>query len=291
MYVGSARNRELSSPGSWIGRPVPLLPRWSRVAALLIFELGAVVVLHLLGDSDLFQVGWSNFSDWLDTTPVEDVIAAGVRLIALGIAYWLLFSTLAYVIASFSRRSAAIRATAWMTLPPVRRLVRRSVALSIAASSIVVPLGPSVASLALGSRTSTVVMEVDPGGVISHSSADLRSEDRSGDEGGTDDEVLLPPHLQSLPDPLLEPVVAPQPDSNAVLDPTTSHVHKVVRGENLWRIACQHLEEVSGRTNLAEHEIAPYWVRVIEANRLTIRSGDPDLIYPGEQIILPPVDG
>jgi nucleoid-associated protein YgaU len=29
---------------------------------------------------------------------------------------------------------------------------------------------------------------------------------------------------------------------------------------------------------------------VIEANRDRLRSGDPDLIYPGEEIILPPLE-
>ncbi len=35
--------------------------------------------------------------------------------------------------------------------------------------------------------------------------------------------------------------------------------------------------------------MANYWVVVIEANRSRVRSGDPDLIYPGEVIVLPPV--
>ena len=266
--------------------------RLSRVAGLLILEVGAVLVLHLLGGREFLQVDWSNLSDWLDSTPVEDVIAAGLRLAALAIAYWLLLSTLAYVIASLSRRAAAIRATSWMMLPPIRRLVSRSVALSIAASSIAVPLGPAVADLSLGWRASTMAVEVDLDGVIRPRGTDVPAEEGSDDSEGTGDEVLLPPHLQSPGDPPLdnEPVAVPKPAPSAVLDPTVSHIHKVVRGEHLWSIASQHLEVVSGRINLAEREIAPYWVRVMEANRSTIRSGDPDLIYPGEQIVLPPVE-
>ncbi len=266
--------------------------RLSRVAGLLILEVGAVLVLHLLGDREFLQVDWSNFGRWLDGTPVEDVIAAGLRIAALAIAYWLLLSTLAYVIASLSRRAAAIRATSWMMLPPIRRLVSRSVAVSIATSSIAVPLGPAVADLALGWRASTMAVEVDLDGVIHPPGTDAPAEEGSDDDGGTGDEVLLPPHLRSAVDPLAdnEPVAAPEPDPSAALDPTVSHIHKVVRGEHLWSIASHHLEVVSGRTDLAEREIAPYWVRVMDANRSTIRSGDPDLIYPGEQIVLPPVE-
>ncbi len=34
--------------------------------------------------------------------------------------------------------------------------------------------------------------------------------------------------------------------------------------------------------------IARYWQAVIAANRTTLRSGDPNLIFPGELVTLPP---
>ena len=37
-------------------------------------------------------------------------------------------------------------------------------------------------------------------------------------------------------------------------------------------------------------EVAEYWAKVVEANRDGLQSGDPDLIYPGEEIVLPPTD-
>jgi hypothetical protein len=37
-------------------------------------------------------------------------------------------------------------------------------------------------------------------------------------------------------------------------------------------------------------EVTRYWLRVVEANRPNLRSGDPDLIYPGEIVILPPIE-
>ena len=244
-----------------------------------------MAALHQLGGQEFVQVDWSNLG-WLDSTPVEDAIAAGLRLVTLGIGYWLLLSTIAYLIASLSQRPAAIRSTRWMTLPPIQRLVSRSVALSIAASSIAAPIGPAVADLALGSRASNVVVEVAPDGPFDPPGTEPPTEEDSVDEGEAEDEVLLPPHLQ-LPD---EPVDVFETEDAPALDPTAAHVHKVVRGDHLWSIACQHLEAIFSRT-LGEHEIAPYWVRVIEANRSNIRSGDPDLIYPGEQIVLPPLRG
>jgi uncharacterized membrane protein YgcG len=69
--------------------------------------------------------------------------------------------------------------------------------------------------------------------------------------------------------------------------------HRVVRGDNLWAIARDRLAEVSGRraAELSDREIAAYWATVVEANRGRLRSRDPDLIYPGEVVELPPVSG
>jgi nucleoid-associated protein YgaU len=67
--------------------------------------------------------------------------------------------------------------------------------------------------------------------------------------------------------------------------------HRVVPGDNLWTIARDHLAEVRGRpaAQLSDREIAAYWLKVIKANRARLRSGDPDLIDPGERTVLPPV--
>jgi len=66
----------------------------------------------------------------------------------------------------------------------------------------------------------------------------------------------------------------------------------VVRGDNLWAIARAHLSEArsGGSGEPTNREVADYWMRVVDANRHGLRSGDPDLIYPGEEITLPPVD-
>lgn len=68
-----------------------------------------------------------------------------------------------------------------------------------------------------------------------------------------------------------------------VLDEEVAGItHVVERGEHLWKISAEHLQEVSPRTGVAD-----YWRRVISLNTSRLRSGDPDLIYPGEMIALP----
>ena len=58
-------------------------------------------------------------------------------------------------------------------------------------------------------------------------------------------------------------------------------------GDHLWKISAAHLETLLGRPAQPD-VVTPYWLSVIEVNRDQLHSGDPDLIYPGELISLPP---
>lgn len=64
--------------------------------------------------------------------------------------------------------------------------------------------------------------------------------------------------------------------------------YTVVPGDNFWVIAERHLETQLGRQASLD-EIRTYWLKVIDANRSVIRSGDPNLIFPGEVFTLPAV--
>ena len=63
----------------------------------------------------------------------------------------------------------------------------------------------------------------------------------------------------------------------------------VVPGDSLWGIAAAHLAATTTRPRAAisDAEIARYWVAVCDANRARVRSGNVNLIYPGELIVLP----
>jgi hypothetical protein len=64
----------------------------------------------------------------------------------------------------------------------------------------------------------------------------------------------------------------------------------VVEGDTIWTIARDHLAAGRGSGEPTNQEVAEYVERGREANRHRLVSGDPDLIYPGEAIVLPPVD-
>ena len=64
---------------------------------------------------------------------------------------------------------------------------------------------------------------------------------------------------------------------------------RVEPGDTLWTIAASHLERALRREPSAV-QITRHWRDVIDLNLEGLRSGDPDLIHPGEQILLPRVE-
>lgn len=63
----------------------------------------------------------------------------------------------------------------------------------------------------------------------------------------------------------------------------------VESGDSFWTIAEETLSDVWGRSDLTEEEIADYWRVLIDANEdRLIDAGNPDLILPGQELVLPP---
>jgi nucleoid-associated protein YgaU len=92
------------------------------------------------------------------------------------------------------------------------------------------------------------------------------------------------PPATTAPAPAPVPRTIPPPSEPA---PSPLPSRLVVRsGDNLWLIARTSLAQASGRRpDVAE--IARYWREVIDANRGTLRCGDPSVIFPGEIVTLP----
>jgi nucleoid-associated protein YgaU len=94
----------------------------------------------------------------------------------------------------------------------------------------------------------------------------------------------------TAPAPTAPVTTAPAtPAPNPALAPSrpAARTHVVARGDNLWGIARAEVARVTGHRAPRNAEVAPYWERLIAANRTTLRSGDPSLIYPGEVVALP----
>jgi hypothetical protein len=422
------------------GRSAPLR-RAGSLLGLLGLELGAVLALHWLGRFPGLRIRWDQPVPWVLSSPVQDVLGAVLRTVGLVMAYWLLASTVLYLLASLTRLPSAVRAVGWATLPLARRVADHAVAVTLATSmvggttlGVAGPalaadrgggMGPSArkpvaAAQATGSSgqqdppsSATETTEPPAGRYVPDPADQVPT---SGSETtappSTAPETTEPPASRYVPEPADQaprrlpasgqpattkapkttaaptttkaptttaapttteapaaaqaPTTTEAPASNAptttqggappttvatpappatrkgTAAPTTTHAYEfnpattstsraaqeppggdnqgggqgpgnepgkepggggntrsderqpyqVASGDNLWAIARAHLSKArsGGSGEPTNREVADYWVRVVEANLHGLRSGNPDLIYPGEEITLPPVD-
>ena len=206
--------------------------------------------------------------------PLEPALAAALRLAGLAVGYWLAASTVLYFIGLAAGLPGAIRAIRWATIAPLRRLIDGVVAGAVVASmgipaGVAAALAPGYVPVPAGDRPADRVLTGD----------DLEPE-TTVEKGPAVPPPQLPP--DSAPSPI-------EPPFNA-RPVTAAEIEVVVRsGDHMWALAEQRLSDVQGR-GASDSEVALYWLRVIAANLPRIRSDDPDLIYPGEVLVLPAID-
>lgn len=278
-----------------------MIRRLTSFVVLVGCEVGAIVALQRLGDHRIARVDWTDLQGWLADAPPEHALVAAVRVIALTLACWLLASTLLYVLARLTRVPAAVRGVSWITMPAVRRLVDGVAASTIVMSSTIAP--PALAMPAPTGQTVHLLAQAhadgEPGGHVytptpagddtTTTTAEPAYTPEPAGDALPDPTTTTPPAttttvlLSPAPDPAL-PTPATQPDS-----PET---YVVVAGDNLWTIAANRvsLDLDVPLNEVRVRDIHPYWLRLIDANRAHLRSGDPDLIHPGESLVLPMAD-
>ena len=278
-----------------------------RLVGVIAVEAVAVFALHRLGTVPGFSPDWSDLGGWLATATPEEAIATTLRLVALVLAWWLLVTTVLYALGRIAGLVGLVRSVEWATLPMVRRLADRAAAVSLAVITVAAPAVAVIAPLPAVEHTTAGQTAKDPNLAPPFPQP---PEVTRVSPPGTVDPALPPPvplpqsgEVAYTPTPAgsegtWAPPLAP-PARRAVVRAGTSSPaqqqvevpseHVVVPGDNLWIISERHLEQVTGRGDLSDREVANYWVTVIEANRNRVRSGDPDLIYPGEVIVLPPI--
>lgn len=307
-----------------------------RIVLLLTAEVAAVVLLLRLGSAGWARVDWGDPVGWLATAPPGDAVVAVLRLVALAGAAWLAASTALAVAARLSRVPAAVRAVDLVTLPTVRRLADRAVAVALTTGTLVAPAGMAVAAPApvvapaevTGIGTGAAAGPAGPSGPVGPSGASWSP--GSAALGGTPLAVPvawpgLPPagpsSATAAPTPGT-PAPEPVPDSTAPgaepaasvppaprVDPAQGPgapaapatepgsptvegaeiVHVVVAGDSLWDLARGRVAAAAGvdPAAVADRDVHAYWVRVLDANRDRIPSSDPDIIRPGDRVVLP----
>lgn len=292
--------------------------RAATLAWLGIFggALAAILALHAIGGHPRYSVAWSDLWRWLDGPPDRVLLALG-RIVALLLAYYIAGSILLYTAARLTRIPTLIRSMGWATHPALRRIAERAVAVSLTVSTVAgTGVAPALAQSEGGVVPTPVVQYTDEGDSIAVPPpflvADPGYADESGQpvptptspDGEDDARVVVPPPLLpaagsddpaavAVPSRRLHPSSADRIEATAATTGTKStaiaYDYVVAKADNMWVIAERHLADVMGRQP-TDAETATYWSHMIEVNRPLIRSGDPDLIFPGEIIVCPAVN-
>jgi hypothetical protein len=258
------------------------------LASLVTFE-GAALWLAWAHVRVEDPIEWRAPLEWLGRVEPESALLALGRLGVIAISGWLLTTTVLGVIVQAVATARRVprsdgpvsRVLARLTPAMVRRAVEAAVAVSIAAGT-----APARPALAGPSRP-----PIDPVVAVGERHpvqpvARLR-----------DGRTVAAPGISSSPRPAASPVMpspppppAPSATPPPLAPPTISPgraVHVIVPGENLWTIARDHLRDLGVPDDDAT--VARYWRTLCEANRASLRSGDVDLVHPGETLELPPV--
>jgi hypothetical protein len=257
---------------------MPRVRRCAALALLVTTEAAAVVAVQRLGRRAPFDLPLDRLQPWLRADPA-DALAAALRLAALVAASWLLAITLVYLLARRAGIPVLLRACEHVAPRLVRLAADRALAASIVVGAFAAPW-----HLTRDPAPGPVVVEV-----------------RSGREPGAGSVASLPSdtgtstRARPVPTPPRDtmPVASPGapppvPVSSPAAAPTTATVEP---GDSLWEIAARAVARATNRdrAELGADEIARYWVALCDANRASLRSGDVNLVYPGETVVLPPL--
>lgn len=244
---------------------------------LLAVTAACLVVLHRLAGALPGPPSWTgdDLLAWASETNPVLIALAAVRIVALAVGYQLVASAALATAGSLAHAPTLLRVSDLVALPGVRGLVRRAAAATLSASTMLaspaLPASGGSATLRVVGVGPTVTLAVEP--PPSGAGEVTLSVVPSGD-------AAVSPTPPSPSDPPQEsaPVTPEAPD-------VTPSAWTVRRGDHLWSIAERTLAERWRRAPNGA-EVARYWRSVLAVNT---ELGDPDLIFVGQQIALPPV--
>ena len=247
----------------------------SQLLALLAVTSLLALGFHQLGSHPAFAFEWS--LSWLEDADPENALLVLLRATGLTCCYWVLISTTLYALAHRTGRAPGV--IRWTTAPLIRRLVDRALAASLAISALAVPTQPLMAA---ADPEPVIVLEIHGDGIpVPHlrmgsgpSPVDATSSPAAETTGTTNPSLRQP-----------GPVIATTRPGTRSEPPATSS-YLVRPGDNLWRVAATRVQAAS-RSEATERMVAAYWRQLIDANIASLRSGDPNLIYPGEILTMP----
>lgn len=342
--VTNDQSRIAATPRSWADPTVtpPRRERWRRVLPLVVWMgclAGALVLLRVLGDGRLAAPSLADPGAWAPWAAARDPLEVAMvvlRLLALGLAWYLTGVTSISVVARMLRAARLVRIADALSFGPVKVLVQQALGIGLAAGvlatavpapptapvsgdadapdvALLAPLAPDdvPADLPLVSRTtaaagsqvalvrdatptgrSEVIVPVpaptSPGAATPTDAApptDAAAPTDAAPPGG----AAPASEADETPDPTPAPAEPSAAPSTRPAPVTEQREVRIEPGDHFWALAERDLAEVLGRP-ATDSEVVPHWQAILEANadRLQV-PGNPDLLLPGQLVVLPPV--
>lgn len=279
------------------------LRRWLPLLTWLGCLAAAIVLLRWLGGAGLAVPALDDPAAWgawlAETEPVTATVAI-LRVLAVGIAWYLAGVTSISVVAHLLEAARLVRLADALSVGPVRVLVQQAVGVGLAASVLAVTV-PTAGAVPVGDEVAVMTpIRGDTDDLTAVAATGLALRDAAPAPAPVP--VVAPvPAPASVPTPDAAPTPAPTParapvaaspvDDVAPVEtlPATLREHRVAAGDHFWAIAEEEVAAQLGRPG-TEDEVHTHWetLLAVNANRLVV-DGNADLLLPGQTIILPAV--
>lgn len=245
-------------------------PARARLVLLVALTVEVASAAVLVPQALATNVPLHHLRAWVEAVGAIEVLVAVATWLGAAVALWLLAATTCSVLAESGLG--------------VANHVARRVAPRLLVRLCAIAVSPA---MALGPATATAIEAPIPPPVEAPSSEETPVQQPPASEEPTVVPSPAPTDDTRFDGPSVEPTEnkrADDPPSSMERDEVT-----VVTGDNLWVMTARHLAETRGvdPCTLTDAEIAEVWRVVVRENRPLLRSGDPDLIFPGESVLLP----
>ncbi|HUH06725.1 MAG TPA: M23 family metallopeptidase [Egibacteraceae bacterium] len=261
-----------------------------ELSSLIVGLAAALIGLRWLGPVQLLALPAAEVDWWLRSTSPADTVAAFLHVVALGCAIWLLAGTLLYVLARLSCAPGAIRAVEWSLPPALRKIIDRGLAAALAGSAAIAAPAAALEPPPLGWTAPPQVTQSSEPLAARWIESDARGRKEMGSLQPSPSPAGRSQAIAPGPGAVILPAgsVDPPGGAPAAARAPGSDEHEVRPGESLWSIAADAVAGELGRpaSQLALEDVRRRWRTVIADNLAHLRSGDPDLIFPGDRVTL-----
>jgi hypothetical protein len=249
--------------------------RWKLLTWTATLAIGLRAV-HGLGAGTLSvpMTFGQELSAWLDRTPPDVMALALVRLVALAAGWYLSACTLALALTRPFGHARVAAVVARVTPGVLRRLVAGGGSLGLAAGTLLgaVPtFGVGPAPLAPPPAAASVIDALQNPG----------PETATMTRGARDTPTAVMTRL-----PAEQRLARPAPTLNRRTAAALPSSWIVAAGDSFWSIAAETVSPAGGEPS--DDEVLAYWRHLVDANRsLLLDPGNPDLLVPGQELVLP----